>query len=244
MENPFSLVGKTILVTGASSGIGKGIAIASANMGAKVFITARREDKLKDVVNEMVGDNDYYVADLTVSNDIDKLVDFLPELDGVVHCAGIGSRVLCKNITEESIDQLMHVNFYAPVLLQAALLSKKRIKKNASIVFVASMSTDSPSMGNAIYSASKGAILSYSRCLSIELAPRKIRVNCISPAMVWTDLIIKDGLDEMMLKENEIKYPLGRFGKPEDIAGLVVYLLSNVSEWMTGSNISITGGAR
>ena len=138
----------------------------------------------------------------------------------------------------------MKPNFEAPVLLQSALLSKKKINKLASLVFVVSISTESPSVGNALYSASQGALLAYTKCLSIELAPRGIRVNCISPAMVWTDLIIKDGVDEEMLREDEKKYPLGRYGKPEDIAGLTVYLLSDISNWMTGDNINITGGSR
>ena len=125
-----------------------------------------------------------------------------------------------------------------------SLLSKKKINKLASLVFVVSISTESPSVGNALYSASKGALLAYTKCLSIELAPRGIRVNCISPAMVWTDLIIKDGVDEEMLREDEKKSALGRYGKPEDIAGLTVYLLSDISNWMTGGNINITGGSR
>ena len=245
MENPFSLKGKTILVTGASSGIGKSIALLCAQMEAEVFITARREENLKEVVSEMgATNNKYIVADLSNQEDITRLVDAVPKLDGIVHCAGVGSRVLCKNITDADIYHVMKPNFEAPVLLQSALLSKKKINKLASLVFVVSISTESPSVGNALYSASKGALLAYTKCLSIELAPRGIRVNCISPAMVWTDLIIKDGVDEEMLREDEKKYPLGRYGKPEDIAGLTVYLLSDISNWMTGGNINITGGSR
>ena len=107
---------------------------------------------------------------------------------------------------------------------------------------MASIASWSPSLGNSVYSASKGAIVSYANCLALELAPRRIRVNCISPAMVWTDLILKDGIDEEKLKEDESKYPLKRYGKPEDIAYLAVYMLSDVSSWMTGSNVKITGG--
>ena len=106
------------------------------------------------------------------------------------------------------------------------------------------MSFDSPSIGNALYAASKGALISYANCLQLELAPRKIRVNCISPAMVWTDLIFKGGLTEDELRVDEQTYPLKRYGKPEDIANLAVYLLSEASAWMTGSNIKITGGAK
>ena len=109
---------------------------------------------------------------------------------------------------------------------------------------MASIASWSPSIGNSFYSASKGAIISYANCLSLELAHRGIRVNCISPAMVWTDLILKDGISEEKLKEDESKYPLKRYGKPEDIANLVIYMLSDASSWMTGSNVAITGGGK
>ena len=109
-------------------------------------------------------------------------------------------------------------------------------------MFIASISTYSPSIGNAFYSASKAAIVSYANCLALELAPRKVRVNCISPAMVWTDLIVQEGVDEEQLKADEEKYPLKRYGTPEDIANLAVYMLSDASTWMTGSNVIISGG--
>ena len=166
----------------------------------------------------------------------------LPKLDGVVHCAGIGQRVLCKQLSDIDIETVMGINFNAPALLQSELLRHKKINKDASIVFIASIASWSPSIGNAVYSASKGAIISYAKCLSLELAPRQIRVNCISPAMVWTNLVLADGLDEEQLKEDEKKYPLKRYGTPEDIANLAVYMLSDASSWMTGSNVIISGG--
>lgn len=240
--NPFSLVGKKILVTGASSGIGKAIAISCAKMGAEVFITARNEERLNATLAEMPGNNNAIKADLTDSNDITALVEALPKVDGVVHCAGVGSRIPCKMISKDHISDVMRPNFEAPVLLQSALLQKKKVNKAASIVFVASRAANAPSMGNAVYSASKGAILSYAKCLALELSPRLIRVNSICPGMVWTDLILKDGLTEEELHEAELKYPLKRFGKTDDIANLAIYLLSDASSWMTGSAIDISGG--
>lgn len=241
--NPFSLVGKTMLVTGASSGIGQGIAVTCSKMGASVIITGRNKTKLDDTKSRMTdGNHQIITADLTNQDDIAVLVDNIPKLDGIVYCAGVGQRVLCKNITEADIDLIMSVNFKAPVMLQAEILRKKKINRQASIVFIDSIATDSPSYGNAMYSASKGALLSYSKCLAVELAPRLIRVNCISPAMVWTDLIYKGGLTEEELKKDEQKYPLKRYGTPDDIANLVVYLLSDASSWMTESNVRITGG--
>lgn len=243
--NPFSLFGKTIMVTGASSGIGRGIAILCSMMGARVVINGRNTQKLNETLALMSGDNHIVMSgDLTDSIVLESLVNNLPKLDGIVHCAGIGTRVLCKNILDTDIDSVIGVNFKAPVLLQTIILNKKKINKGGSIVFIASMSYDSPSVGNALYAASKGALISYANCLQLELAPRKIRVNCISPAMVWTELIFKGGLTEEELREDEQKYPLKRYGKPEDIANLAIYLLSDASSWMTGSNIKITGGVK
>ena len=241
--NPFSLEGKTILVTGASSGIGRGIAIACSKMGASVIVNGRNEERLNETLLQMTGENNQKaVADSSNIGSVSSMVSALSKLDGVVHCAGIGQRVLCKQLQESDLDNMMDVNFKAPVMLQTELLKQKKINKAASIVFIASIAAESPTIGNAMYCASKGAIISYANCLSIELAPRLIRVNCISPAMVWTDLIFKGGITEEELKEDEKRYPLKRYGTPEDIANLTIYLLSGASSWMTGSNIKLTGG--
>ena len=241
--NPFTLEGKTILVTGASSGIGRGIAIACSKMGATIVINGRNERRLAETINEMKGDNHLSLAaDLSDGQALSAMVAKLPKLDGIVHCAGIGQRVLCKQLQETDVDDMMEVNFKAPVMLQAEILKQNKINKGASVVFIASIASGSPTIGNAMYSASKGAIISYANCLALELAPRFIRVNCILPAMIWTDLIFKGGLTEEELKEDEKKYPLKRYGKPEDVANLAIYLLSDASTWMTGSSIKITGG--
>lgn len=241
--NPFSLEGKTILVTGASSGIGRGIAIACGKMGATIILSGRNQQKLNATLAELQeGEHKIKVADLTSKDSISRMILEMPKLDGIVHCAGIGQRILCKQIKEGDVNSVMDVNFKGPVLLQQALLENKKINKGASIVFIASIATWSPSIGNAIYSASKGAIVSYANCLSLELAPRHIRVNCISPAMVWTDLIFQGGVDEEQLKADEQKYPLKRYGTPDDIAHLAIYMLSDASSWMTGSNVKLSGG--
>lgn len=241
--NPFTLEGKTILVTGASSGIGRGIAIACSKMGASVIVNGRNEQRLSETMSEMEGDDNLSLAaDLSDNVALAEMVAKLPKLDGIVHCAGIGQRVLCKQLQESDLDNMMNVNFKAPIMLQTEILKQKKINKSASIVFIASIACDSPTIGNAMYSASKGAIISYANCLALELAPRLIRVNCILPAMIWTDLIFKGGITEEELREDEKKYPLKRYGKPEDIANLSIYLLSDASSWMSGSSIRITGG--
>lgn len=241
--NLFSLAGKTILVTGSSSGIGKEIALTCARMGANVILNGRNEGRLQETLAEMSeGLHAVIVGDLTKMQDIKDVVSQCPSLDGVVHCAGIGQRKLCKQLEEDDLDSIMLTNFKAPVMLQTEILKQKKIKKSSSIVFVTSIAPESPAIGNAMYSASKGALKAYAKCLSLELASRLIRVNCISPAMVWTDLILKGGLTEEDLREDEKKYPLKRYGKPEDIANLAVYLLSDASSWMSNSDVRITGG--
>lgn len=241
--NPFSLAGKTVLVTGASSGIGQAIAISVSMMGANVVINGRNTAKLYKTLAQLRGEsNSVIAADLTKSEDIAKLADAIPQVDGIVHCAGIGHRMPAKMLTENDIDTVMRANFNGAVLLQAALLTNKKVKKDSSIVFIASKAAEYPSPGNAVYSASKGAMISYARCLALELAPRGIRVNCICPAMVWTDLILQNEVTLEQLKESEKSYPLKRYGKPEDVAHLAIYLLSDASSWMTNSCIDLTGG--
>lgn len=240
--NPFTLQGKNILITGASSGIGRAIAIECTKMQADVWITGRNISKLEETRKLLTGNVSVITADLTDMTQIERLANELPKLDGVVHCAGMGHRKICKQIEEKDVDTVMRVNFKAPVMLQTTLMKAKKLNKGGSIVFLASIASESPSVGNAIYSASKGALISYSKCLELELAPREIRVNCISPAMVWTDLILQGGLTKEELQNDESHYPLKRYGQPQDIAHLATYLLSDASSWMTGSNVKITGG--
>ena len=218
--NPFSLEGKTILVTGASSGIGRGIAVTCSKMGATVIINGRNKDRLQETLSQMEGEGHLVaIGDLTDSESLIKMVCSLPKLDGLVQCAGMGQRKPCKDLYLDDVNQVMDVNFKAPVMLQAVLLRQKKINKGASIVFVASIASWSPSFGNSVYSASKGAIISYANCLALELA-------------------------EEQLKEDEQKYPLKRYGQPDDIANLAVYMLSDASTWMTGSNVKISGGGK
>ena len=245
MYNPFTLEGKNILVTGASAGIGRGIAIACSKMGACVYAIGRNADRLNETIRQMEGTgHKLVICDLTSRSDVTAFVSELPKLDGVVHCAGVGQRIPCKQLTETDVDEVMNINFKAPVMLQTELLCQKKLNKGASIVFIASIASWSPSLGNSVYSASKGALISYAKCLGLELAPRQIRVNCISPAMVWTELATNGGVNKEKLKTDEEGYPLKRYGQPEDIACLAIYMLSDAASWMTNSNVEITGGGK
>lgn len=242
--NPFDLSGKTILVTGASSGIGREIAITCSKMGATIIATGRNEERLNETLTLMEGEhNSIVTANLTSEDDVNILVESCPTLNGVVHSAGVGNRTLLKMVRRKDIDYVMEGNFNAPVLLQRALLKKKKIADGSSITFIASRAPFAPAIGNGIYAASKGALIAYAKVLGLELADRSIRVNCVCPAIVWTDMVKADaeksGADFSQIEQ---KYPLKRFGKPEDVANLVVYLQSDASAWMTGSCIDITGG--
>lgn len=243
-QTVFSLQGKKILVTGASSGIGRAVARSCVQMGAYVFLTARNHNRLMESVADLEKSSYQIIAaDLTDDSSVLNMMEALPALDGVVHCAGIGHRKVCKYITEDDIDSVMNINFKATVLLQTQLLQQRKIRKSASIVFIASRAAESPSIGNAIYSASKGAMMSYARCLALEMAPRAVRVNCICPAMIWTELIFQEGITKEDLEIAEQSYPLKRYGKPDDVANLAIYMLADASSWMTGNCVDLTGGS-
>lgn len=242
--NPFSLHNKTILVTGASSGIGKAIAIECSRMGANVIITARNQARLAETLSMMKGDNHKMIlADLSLEEELNSLVENLTQLDGLVQCAGLTIPKPLRFYTKENIKEVMGVNFEAPVFLTQALLKKKKIRKQSSIVFISSISGVYVSyIAGSIYSASKGAINGIAKGMALELAPRGIRVNSVNPGMVETNILSDGIVSEEQLDEDRKKYPLKRYGKPEEVAYAVIYLLSDASVWITGSNLLIDGG--
>ena len=245
-NNPFSLEGKIILVTGASSGIGKEVAISTSKMGAQVIITGRNEERLKNTFDELAGkDHQYIIADLTLEEEITKLVSSLKSINGVVHCAGILQPFPIKFIQRKQIDTMFTINYYSAVLLSAKLLKQKKILDQASFVFISSISgTFRPYFGGALYAGSKAAIEAFSRGLAFENAAQKIRSNCISPAIIKTP-IFDEYIGSITIDENikayEKQYPLGS-GEPIDVANAAIYLLSDASKWVTGSTIVMDGG--
>jgi len=244
MSNPFSLQGKIILITGASSGIGRSIAIECSKSGAKIIITGRNPERLSQTFTELHGDNhQQIVADLSVDDGIDALVAQLPILDGIAHVAGILNPMPFNFLNRQELDEIMNVNFYAPALLTNQLIRKKLIAKKASIVFVSSISGVSCSfIGGSAYSASKGAINGLIKGMALDLAAKQIRVNSILPGMIDTGLFEGSAISEQDLMADRKRYPLGRYGKPEEVAYAAIYLLSDATAWMTGSNLLIDGG--
>jgi NAD(P)-dependent dehydrogenase (short-subunit alcohol dehydrogenase family) len=242
--NPFVLKGRTILVTGASSGIGRMTTICCSKMGARLIVTGRNQERL-DEVSCMLESDDHQVvaADLTQPDQVDHLLERLPVVDGVVLCAGQGTVVPFKMADRKKQDPIFEINYFAPVELLRLLLKKKKLANGASVVFVSSIGgVDSITIGNSIYGASKAALNSAMRFCALELAPKKIRVNSVCPGMVNTRLIQGGAISEEQHQADMQKYPLKRYGEPEDIAYGIVYLLSDASSWVTGHSLVIDGG--
>jgi NAD(P)-dependent dehydrogenase (short-subunit alcohol dehydrogenase family) len=244
MNNPFSLENKTILITGASSGIGKATAIECSKMGAKIIITGRDLKRLKETYDELDGEgHSIFQADLIIKEEFDALFNSITKLDGLVHSAGIARHMLFNFLKEEQLNEMMDINFRIPTLLTQQLLKQKKINQGASIVFINSISGIMSSyIGGSIYSASKGALNGLLKGLALEYASKKIRVNGVMPAMIETRLIEKSDVTEEQLKLDKLKYPLKRYGTPNEVAFAVIYLLSEASSWTTGTNILLDGG--
>lgn len=241
MDNPFSLTGKTILVTGASSGIGRQTCISIANMGGVVIASARNEDRLNETLSMLPGDNHKIIkAELTDTNDIDDLVRNIDKVNGVVHSAGLIKLVPLKFYTKDNIRHFNDINYEAPILLTSVLTKKRKLADSASIIFISSIANQLGTIGNGLYAGTKGALVGITKVLAKEVAGKKIRVNCVSPGMIETA-----GIDSQTFKkEIELfiqKQPLGP-GTPEDIANACIFLLSDASRWVTGTNLIIDGG--
>lgn len=243
MANPFSLEGKTILITGASSGIGRGICIDCSKAGASVVLSARNLDRLNETLSDMEGSGHTIIlADLTKQDDIFTLVDNLPVLDGVVFCAGLIKTVPVKNITDSALTEIFDVNILSEIKLASLLLKKKKLKHGSSVIFISSVSTFNVKVGNSLYSATKGATNSFAKAMALECAKIKIRVNCIQPGFVPSAILNRGAIEEdSFLKFYAERHPLG-FGTPSDIANCCIYLLSEASRWVTGSILTIDGG--
>jgi NAD(P)-dependent dehydrogenase (short-subunit alcohol dehydrogenase family) len=242
MKTPFDLTGKTILVTGASSGIGRQTCISIANMGGKIIASGRNEKRLKETITMLSKDNPkMFKADLTKTSEIEEMVNDLDKINGVVHCAGIVKLLPMKFYTKEYLREVNEINYEAPVLLTKTLHKKRKILNNSSIIFISSIMSQVGKIGQGLYAGTKGALVAITKVLAIELAAKNIRVNCISPGLVKTPLIDDLTTFKKEIEENIKLHPLG-LGTPEDVANACVYLLSDASRWITGTNLIIDGG--
>lgn len=244
MYNPFSLEGKVILVTGASSGIGKATAIECSRMGAKLVITGRNEERLLETFSALEGeDHLYVVADLTDEQQMDKLVEQTPVLHGLVNNAGITETIPTQFIKRDKLEKILGINTIAPILLTQKILKKRKIGKGGSIVFTGSISgTICAAGGNVLYSTSKGAIKGFVKNAALDLSIKGIRVNEICPGMIDTHILDASIITSDQLELEASRYPMKRFGKPEEVAYGIIYLLSEASSFVTGTGIVIDGG--
>ena len=244
MYNPFSIEGKKILVTGASSGIGMTTAIECSKMGAKLVITGRNQDRLSKTLSLMEGDGHIMiVADLSNDGDINRLVDECPVLDGLVNNAGLNQIITTQFITREKLATIMDVNTTAPILLFQRLIKKKKLIKGGSVVFSSSISGNfCVGLGNVMYSTSKAAVTGFVKNAALDMASRGIRVNAVAPGMIETHILDNSKIGVEELDADKQRYPMKRYGRPEEVAYGIIYLLSDASSFTTGSSLVIDGG--
>lgn len=247
MFNPFSLEGKTILVTGAGGGIGRATAIACSKMGANLLITDINAETLSETLNMLDYDGDRshqkIAADLTDNSALNQLVADMPDLDGVVCNAGISKVLPIQFLNSDDFNRIMAINAFAPMYMTQKLYKKKRINKGGSVVYTVSISGVSMvSMGGVMYAVSKNALDAFMRNAALEFASRNIRVNSVNPSRVKTGLIQNSAYSEEEVAKDIQTYPLKRYAEPEEIANSIVFLLSDAASYITGHALIVDGG--
>ena len=247
-DNPFSLQGKTVVITGASSGIGRECAFQCSRMGAKIVALGRNEQRLNDLTNSLEGEgHKMWTFDLTNLDDINNLVndihDNYGKIDGFVHSAGVEKTAPSKLLSPSDYENLLRINTISAFEFIRQLCQVKYFNHGGSVILIASITALIARNGLTAYSASKGALISGARTLALEYAKRRIRVNTISPGTIKTPLMEQylSTLSESDREKRLAGFPLG-IGNPSDIAHACVYLLSDASQWMTGQNLIIDGG--
>ena len=244
MYNPYSLEGKTILITGAASGIGKETAIESSKMGAKIVAVDLNADGLNALAPQLEGEG-HLTFDGNLCNDefLKLLAENTPVLNGVFLCAGVSDTTLVKFLTEEKIDRVFNINVKAPVMMLKYLLKKKKVADGGSLVWMSPYGAEKVEPGLGIYAASKSAVNGFMRAYAKELIGKKIRSNSIMPMMIKTELISTlTTISEEDWKKQEAMYPLG-FGAPQDVARVAMFLFSDASRWITGTQFRMGGGS-
>ena len=244
MYNPYSLEGKTILITGAASGIGKETAIESSKMGAKIVAVDLNSDGLSALNSQLEGgEHQFFTGNLCDDVFLKSLADNVPVLNGVFLCAGVSDTTLVKFLTEEKIDRVFNINVKAPVMMLKYLLKKKKVADAGSLVWMSSYGAEKVEPGLGIYAASKSAVNGFMRAYAKELIGKKIRSNSIMPMMIKTELISTlTTISDEDWKKQEANYPLG-FGAPQDVARGAMFLFSDASRWITGTQFKMGGGS-
>jgi NAD(P)-dependent dehydrogenase (short-subunit alcohol dehydrogenase family) len=236
----FRLDSKTILITGASSGIGRATAITCALAGATIILNGRNSARLNEVLSQLNG-NQHSIAsfDLNNSEEIQGLADRCPPLNGFVHCAGVHGVAPMRMVQSQMLEQLFKINYVAPIVLLQKLLVSKKICNGGSILFLSSIAAKTGKRGVGPYSGSKASIIGSMRPLALEVAKFGVRVNALCPGIVKTPMF--EGQEEWLEKEVEPTYPLG-LGHPNDVANAALFFMSAASAKITGVDFSLDGG--
>lgn len=244
MHNGFALTEKNILITGASSGIGRTVAEICASAEANCIITGRNKARLKETLSSLATGNHILIpADLTSESELNSLVLSLPALNGLVCCAGIVETKLLKFSDESDMNHLFATNCFSAIRLIRTLVQNHKLAKDASIVIISSISgVKCAYLGGSLYGATKGALEGFSKAIALELAPRKIRVNTIVPGMIESPMLDDCTADSDLIEADKKRYPLKRYGRPQDVAYSANFLLSDAASWITGSSLLIDGG--
>lgn len=251
MDNPlFTLTDKTIVVTGASSGIGRACALMCARQGARLVLMGRDAARLQQTL-EMTGNETRHLtfqvdlcAHEAVEEGLTRLLPQMGRVGGVVHCAGISTTLPFKLVKDDKLQHFFDTNVFGAMHLTRCLMKPAFFEETGgSVVFIASVMGMVGSVGKSLYSMSKGALLAASRALALEYAPKNIRFNCISPGVVETPMSANAvySRDEATLNQIRALHPLG-LGQPDDVAHATVFLLSDQARWITGSNLVVDGG--
>jgi NAD(P)-dependent dehydrogenase (short-subunit alcohol dehydrogenase family) len=243
MKTIYNFQNKHYILTGASSGIGQQCALDLMPTGARLTLIGRNIEKLNATKNkDQSAKVEVLFGDLCDEKFVDIIAESTSNLDGIVLCAGVIDYTPAKMISREKIRRVFDINFEANVILIQALLKRRKINPNASVIIISSISSKLGVAGTSLYAASKAAITAYAKVLATELSVRKIRVNVIHPGIVKTNLISdSEMIENSALVELEKRYPLG-FGRSEDVASQVKFLLSEESKWITGTEIIMDGG--
>ena len=243
------LKGKNILITGASSGIGSQCAITTSELGAKVIIIGRNKTRLQDTFNKMLGNGHLQIIlDITIYDKLDEMVQEsvskLGRIDGFIHCAGIEKTTPLKSMNPKKYQEIFSINTISALEI-CRILSKNKFHNplGSSFVLISSVMGNLGSPGKVGYCSSKSALTSASKAMAIELAPKKIRVNCVLPGMVQTEMVSKmiHELSHDSVNEIRSRHPLG-FGETSDISNICAFLMSDLSKWITGTELTIDGG--
>lgn len=237
---------KTAIITGGGSGIGKAIAVAFVREGAKVVIAGRDSKKLALAAGEIGADCLAVTSDVSDAADVKKLVsaalEKFKQINILVNNAAVLLPGTAESLSEEDFDQTFNVNVRGLWLLSRAVLPHMRAAGGGAIINIGSVLSLLGARNRVAYSASKGAVVAMTRAMALDHAAENIRVNCICPGIVETELVAKFNMDENVRRQRVAMHPMGRFGQPEDVASAAVFLASDESGWTTGSALTVDGG--